>query len=219
MSKLKNIQPTQLLVIALILVVAGILAFILRDMVREAVVIPLAYLAWFADLVLKSIPQAIFLALLLIAGIYIVLRGFAQGSESPDRPPVRQDTGSYRTRLGFWVRQLNHLEDSALAREKVAEEMRGLILSIVAHEESIDEDEIVQRVRAGSLSVPSEVKSLLLNGQRWMNPESNRPPSQLLRRLRAALPRSKQSTVRSSALDKKLEDAIEYVEAQVGGQR
>jgi hypothetical protein len=217
MSRLKTVQPKQLLAVALILVAAGALAFALRDIVREAVVMPLAYAAWFADLLLKSVPQALLLAVLLILGIYIALRGFAQRIESSALPPPGPTKSAPRSRLSFWIRQLGNLESSALAREKTADEIRGLILNILTYEEGADEEEIVQRVRDGALVVPPEVKSLLLNGQRWMNPEPRRSFPRVWRRWLDLRRPAGRTATQLSRMDGKLEAVIDFLEVHVGG--
>lgn len=223
MNAIRRIQPARLLVAALTLIGVGILTLALRDIVREAVVIPLAYAAWMADLVLKSLPQGVFLAVLVITGLFIVLRGFSQAGARPAAPPFRPVADTFRSRLGFWARQFNHLDISPFAREQAAQEMRNLVLRTLAHVHQIEPGEAIRRVRSGSLSVPVEIAQLLFDWQGWMEDAQHgttRPSPTLWRRLRDALiptrRLSRRLSDRTARFNGKIEAVIDYVEAQLG---
>ena len=84
------------------LLVAIILAFFLRDIIRQAVVTPIAYLWWALNLVYAAVPQLVLWILLLAVIIFIAITSLLTLSsdgrtfEKPSRPaqgPVEILTG------------------------------------------------------------------------------------------------------------------------------
>lgn len=217
-QRLANATSRQVLAVALVLLATGAIAFVLRDAVREFIVLPLAYLLWLADLVLRSVPQVAFLALLVILAGVLVLRGFGR----PASPERRSATGAgvrrEATRFGYWVRQFDRCEDSAFASERLAMELRELVARILADEERLSPDEVVARVRDGSLSVPAEVRALMTRPQDWLATGQADPLSRLIRRICAAL-RLPVPPVAQSELDARLLGVITYIENRLGGSR
>ena len=82
MSRLQHIQPCQWLLVALVLVVTAVLTILLRDVVREIIVIPMAYALWLGDIILRSLPQGLLLGLLIVLCIGIVLRSALKRTEA-----------------------------------------------------------------------------------------------------------------------------------------
>lgn len=220
MSRLRRIRPTQLLMGALVLIGVGTLTFILRDAVRETVVIPLAYAAWLTDLLLRSLPQGLFLALLLVISAVIVLRGILHSGRHGDELPFQPAPTRSRSRLGVLVRQLRNLDRSQFARERTAQEMRNLVLRVLAQTYHLDPNEVTARVRSGAINVPPEIAALLRNWQGWMDIERRDGRSPLVRLwqwLRSVLsPARRSANEPVAALDDKLKAAIDYVEAHIG---
>lgn len=219
MNKLKRIRPAQLLMAALVIIGVGVLTFALRDAVREAVVIPLAYAVWLTDLLLRSLPQGLFLAVLLIISAVIVLRGLLQVGARDGEMSFRPVTHSPRSRLGFWTRQLNNLDHSQFAREQASQEMRNLVLRTLAHMHQLDPNEVMARIRSGALSLPPEIEALLRNWQGWLQVErrdGRRTLVSLWRRLRTALQPARRPPDYAASINDTLEAAISYVETQLG---
>jgi hypothetical protein len=228
MSKLKTIGPTQVLVLALLLIATGALALMLRDTVREFVVLPLAYLAWLAGVILSTIPQSILLAVLLVVCVYIIARSVAWRDESPLWPSSAPETSASRGPMGFWAAYLNNVEDSPHARESLARALRALILKMLAHQHGIEPDEVLQLLRTSkrdgdsdanaALSVPPDVRMILLDWQSWTRAAPAGLSSRPLQRLRAMLRPSTQRDSDTDRMDKQLRAAIEFIEAQSGAQ-
>jgi len=226
MSRLKTIGPTQVLILALILIVTGALVLILRDTVREFVVLPLAYLAWLAGVILSTIPQSILLAVLLVVCVYIIARSVAWRDESPLWQSSVPEASASRGPLGYWATYLNNVDDSPHARESLARALRGLILKMLAHQHGIEPDEVLQLLRTSKgdsdaeavLSVPPDVRIILLDWQRWAYAEPAGISSRPLQRLRAMLRPSTQRNSDTDRMDKSLRAAIEFIEAQSGAQ-
>lgn len=217
MNKLRSIHPTQVLTAAAMLIGVGVLTLALRDVVRESVVIPLAYAVWLADLLLKSLPQSLFLAVLVLVSAVVVLRGLLYTSPLPRQFMPRRDRGGFRSRLDFWTRRLNALDASPFAQEQSAQEMRNLVLRALA--DQLDPDEVAAAVRNGALAVPPEVGALLLNWRDWLSDDAaaslHTSPRTWWERLREALRPDRRSAAESARINRKLEAVVEFLEAQV----
>lgn len=232
MSKLRRVQlqPAQVLILALLLLMTGALVLILRDSVREFVVIPLAYLACLAGVILRTIPQSLLLAVLLAVCVYIIARSVAWRDESPLWPSSAPETSASRGPLGFWAAYLNSVEDSPHARESLARALRALILKMLAQQHGIEPDEVLQLLRANkrdgdadgdgdanaALSVPPDVRKILLDWQSWTRAAPAGPSSRRLQRLRARLWPRTQRDSDSDRVDKGLRAAVKFIEAQSG---
>jgi hypothetical protein len=215
MSRLARIQPRQWLLIALVLIATGVLTFALRDAVRESVVIPLTFAAWMGDIMLRSVPQALLLGVLVMLCLFIVLRGAtrnAGATSAPLRPATV--TAAHASRLLFWARQLTRMEDSQFAVEKLALELKKLIVNILSVQENMPEDDVVDAVQRGDLRVPDDVRRLIIRPQDWMKAKPVNPWELFLRRLRPNRPPKT-----DPALTQKLEGAIRYIEQLVQGER
>lgn len=212
MNKLRSIYPTQVLIAAVMLISVGVLTLALRDVVRESVVIPLAYAVWLADLLLKSLPQSLFLAVLVLVSAVVVLRGLLYTPPLPRQFMPRQDRSGFRSRLDFWTRRLNALDASPFAQEQSAQEMRNLVLRALA--DQLDPDEVAAAVRNGALAVPPEVGALLLNWRDWLSDDAAASHA-WWERLREALRPDRRSAAESARINRKLEAVVEFLEAQV----
>lgn len=217
-QRLANATPRQVLALALVLLATGAIAFVLRGPVREFIVLPLAYLIWLTDLFLRSVPQAIFLALLVVLAGIIVLRGFGRTAAPEARPAASAGARRESTRFGYWARQFDRCEESAFASERLAMELRDLVSRILADEERLSTDEVIARVRDGSLVVPAEVRTLMTRPQAWLAANKVDPLARLIRRIRSLL-RLQDAPGTQPDLDAKLLVVITYIENRIGGSR
>ncbi len=147
-----------LLVVFIFLVLTGFF----WNFVRDTIAVPIYYLIWISDLTLKSIPQSIFLGLLVILCVLIgssALLGIRVNAdiERAEPKPVQSQARYY-----FWRNVCVQLGSSAYSREKFAGESRKLILSILAYQEGIENTEAEALVSSGVLAVPETVRNLIV---------------------------------------------------------
>ncbi len=68
-------KRSRLLVFAGVALISLVLAYALRDVIYQLVVVPLAYTLWLADLVYRAIPQLVkWVVLLVVLGIAVIWR-------------------------------------------------------------------------------------------------------------------------------------------------
>jgi hypothetical protein len=212
----------------IVVIVAALgLMFVLRDFVRQAIVLPLSYIAWLAGLVLNSLPQATYWALLLAAAILVAWKSLG----APRRlfyqrkvTPIIADS-RVMSLLAARQAQLAQLNLSVFARERTAFELRALVVKLLAYQERQSSSEIEQRIRAGTLETPPEIHALLTDWQSWLADEPANPWERRLgrwrwlRQLRWRMSPGRQqisNQPQPSPFERKLARAIEYMETQLG---
>ena len=89
-----------------VIVIAALLAFLLRDVVNQLILVPIAYLLWLLDLVYLSMNQSVWW----IAAVFVVLVIIGQ-SLLPEIRPVRKV-------IPFSRRERGSVENLALAMQK-----------------------------------------------------------------------------------------------------
>lgn len=149
-------------------VLALALAFGLRDAIRDVIVVPLAYLAWFADLVLASVPQAAYLAMLVLAGAVLAVRALLpiQAARPPASRPARETAES--SRLRYWARHLNQLDRSQFSREKTAADLKELLLDALAGQDPAARAEAEARILSGGAGAPDDAARLVAQEAGWL---------------------------------------------------
>ena len=151
-----------LLAFALIAFVFSLLTLLFWDFVRDTVVIPVYRLLLESGLILKSIPQGEYLALLMGISLVIGLSTLRVMTVTPNGRHIEGNTPhSDDTRYAYWKRLCANIYRSTFSKEKFTWEARKLILSILANQEGIEADEVEVRVSKGSLAVPEPIRNLI----------------------------------------------------------
>jgi hypothetical protein len=156
-----NINKRNLaLACTLVLVVFGVLALFYWDFVRDTIAIPIYYLFWIGDLVLRSISHGVYLAFLVLLGFIIGFNTLL--GTRPRRVVSELDQGQYQiTRYQHWRTMCGGLSIGWFARDMFALESRRLLLAILAYQEGSDVAQIEARVKAGTLPVPPLIAHLI----------------------------------------------------------
>ncbi len=136
----------------------SVLTLLFWDFVRDTIVVPIDYLVWVSGLVLRSIPQELYLALLLLISL-------ALSVNTVERIRSKQATGIYEpsrpqgeSRYHRWLLLVSKQSASPFYRDIFVSEARNLILSMLAYDHGIDSAEAETRVRNGTLAVPERIK-------------------------------------------------------------
>ncbi len=89
-----------------VVVISGLLAYFLRDVVYEVVIIPVAYFLWILKLYYELIPQWILWTLLVVFLFLLVLWSFLPEIQLPSRkgPRAAQPEGEVEA-LVVWIRK------------------------------------------------------------------------------------------------------------------
>ncbi|MCL4505524.1 MAG: hypothetical protein M1434_02710 [Chloroflexi bacterium] len=211
-----------LAIAALVVLATGVVALGLRDFVSQVIVQPVAYILWLAGLIFRSIPQSMFWGLVVAVAILAAWRslGLARAAlfarRRPPGPTIPDQPD--RSILAAMFDDLARMRDSAFAREKVAFELRGLLVKLLAYREREPAAQIERRIRDGQLVTPPEVRTLLADWQHWLSgPPANpwaRRWQRILVRLGLGRPDPRGPLV---SCEERLDAVIAYMEQIVGG--
>lgn len=92
-----------------ILVISALLAYLLRDVVYEVVVVPLAYVWWVAGLYYSAIPQwVVWTVLLVLLALVVLWNAIPDFRSSGRKEPVRRWPEGQVEELTRWVVRARH---------------------------------------------------------------------------------------------------------------
>ena len=124
----------RLLIILGVVVVTGILAFPLRETIYEAVVIPVAFIAWNLDLLYRSFSQGVWWGVIVFVVLFILIISLAPQTKFRRRelikskPPQGQVEG-----LAIWMRKA---DKGIYFKWLVANRLGKLAYQVLLHRET-----------------------------------------------------------------------------------
>ncbi len=149
----------RLLILLASLVLTALLALILRDFVRNYVVLPLLDLGWIAWIFMLSVPQAVYWGMLLLLVIYIAFRSLTAGA-SRTRTRFERSFQRYNSpsRYGYWQVGLKSISRSSYAHERIERELQSLVVQILAEQRRVAVEELRSQIFQNTLDLTGEVQ-------------------------------------------------------------
>jgi hypothetical protein len=196
-----------LIVLGVVLLVAVPLVLLVRDVVRNMVVIPLLYILWVGRLLLQSVPQAFFWFVFLTAALVLAVGSLVRQERSRGEQPRVPVSSSGQVRA--WVRRIRLMARGGFTGWYFGQHMERLIVDVLAHRERLTPKQIRHRVRSGDLEVPPEIRpyfriARVRSRRRWI--------AGLVSRLRR---RSGRRAQESPPAESGLERAVRFLEDQL----
>ncbi|MCS7061334.1 MAG: hypothetical protein RMN25_09235 [Anaerolineae bacterium] len=187
----------------------------LREWVRELFAGPLGYAIYLTGLLLRSVPQAVFLGVLIVLGIVMAFKSLGAQTDFSGLPTRRRSEDTRYSRMQRWISYLSEVDRSEYAREKMMFEMRSLVLAALATLERTSPLEIELRIANGTLPAPPEVVEVVLVGRRRANNALRRWPTRVVHTLRERLFGHRHSAhATQSPAWTTLHAALSWIEAQ-----
>ena len=195
-----SVQTQRRLILVAALIIAGILAFPLRETIYETVVIPAAYVAWNLNLLYRSLSQGIwwwlliFLVLFMLAFSLVPQVQFRGRSETKAKPPVGQVEN-----LALSMRKA---ESGTYFKWLIANRLGKLAYQILLHRENGRPRSVFAPLVGMDWEPPKELRTYLetgLHGSFADFPQVRRPLG------------ARQKT----PLDLDVTEAVEFLESQV----
>lgn len=200
-----------------ILLVYACLAVIFPQLVYDFVVWPLHYAGWYVNLLIKSFPQFIFLALLAGTGLVMGLLSVPRFRRR-HAAAVERLTPLPETRFQHWGRWAKESDRQAVMGKILAEDLREFLIQVLIDQEALPRWQVEAAVEAQTLATPPEVQMLVVHHRLSTYARSPGFLERLEARLRrwlhlpeAALPDS----VEASRFDKAIREVISYLEQRV----
>jgi hypothetical protein len=185
----------------------GVLAF--WDTLREMLVIPVYYLVWLAGLLINSIPQGVFLAILVAVCAVFAMAVVGKIRPQPANKPLIMVGDVSESRYRFWSRRYDYLNQSRFLGDDFAFELRKLLMAILAYQEGLEKEEIEIRVASESFPVPEAVKYLITHRSLVTSDNEKERVPQLLKRVQKRL--GVRDRIRSAQICNNVEQIIEYL--------
>jgi hypothetical protein len=152
-----------LLAFAVFVVIFSAATLAFWEFMRDAVFVPVYYLVWVVGLLVGSVPQGAYLAVLVILSLVIggkTVEGLRTRRETHRTIRSRPDAG---TRYRHWSNLCEYANDNPFFSNWFAVEARRLVLAILAHEHSINSVEAEEWVLNGTLEVPAALRAMIGN--------------------------------------------------------
>jgi hypothetical protein len=149
----------RLLILLAFVIVTALLALILRDFVREYVVLPLLNMGWIAWIAMLSVPQAVYWGILLVLAVYIAARSLAAGNT---RTRIRFERAFQRynspSRYGYWQMGLKSISRSSYAHERVERELQNVVMQVLAEQRRVAVEELRSQLFQDKLDLTGEAQ-------------------------------------------------------------
>lgn len=199
-----------ILAIVTIALIFAVLSLIFWDFVRDTVVIPIYYLMWVTNLILKSIPQGVYLALPILISLAVggnTLRSLRGRQQLRNYQENRSDDSA---RYVVWRRLYDHLMESQFSRDHFVWEVRKLILCLLAYQEGVEVFQAEEMIDNGTLNVPDAVKNLIQQKEIPIPILPSRAIERALLRLRQLLFKVDRSL--DPQIDQQVDEIVRFIE-------
>jgi len=140
------------------LALAGLLAFLVKDFVREVIIRPFLYVLWYLTLFLKSLPEFFFWGLFILIALIMAGKSLAKGSEP--RKSTHEEKASQGGPVAVWARMAEHAERGGYSRWQQAQALARLTWHVLGDGERLSLYQIQERLyRDETLDLPPEIKA------------------------------------------------------------
>ncbi len=149
----------RLLPLGIILLTAVLLAPLIRNFIREFVVIPLLYVVWIGRIVFDTIPQTAFWGCFLVMALLIASVSLLKNRKPQSR--IHEVKTVQLGRVETWAKLIRQATQEDYYQWRLAQPLRELIVETLAHEARLTSKQIKQRLRADQLDLPAEIHAYL----------------------------------------------------------
>jgi hypothetical protein len=150
------------------LLVAALLAVVLKDWLRETVAPALLYTLWVGYLVFRSIPQSALWATFLALALLVALGSLRRGKKA--LPKLEEIQGDHPGRVQALTAWIGKTAQGDYFRWRFARYLEDLSVQVLAHRERLTPEQVRDRLGAAALGVPPEIRAYLLAGRKQMAP-------------------------------------------------
>jgi hypothetical protein len=186
----------------------GALTIIFWDFVRETIITPIYYSLWIGGLFINSVPQGVFLVILLIICAIIALNALSNSIGGQPRAAHQSTPATLETRYHHWERMCTNLYLGHFSRHLFAAEARRLILSILAFEYRVEVRQVEAMIRNNQIDLPEGIRKLMLN-------KDDLPAEPPLSEISRMLKRLRREPIRDPQVDAFMNEIITFIEAHL----
>lgn len=205
--------------IALSVGIAVLLTAALREQIRTVIVEPLSYALWYAQLIINTVPQPLFWAVLVLGGIYLIGRALLEGMPSSQEPPEIQNDTTSTSRYHYWLWYMAVFSKNRFASENLARHLANFVIEIIGYQEHLSREEVEKGIRDGTLNVSPEILEFLRTRRLFLSRHSPNTIKDWLRGIQRQL-FSPAGSIPSSDHQEalyRLKQVVDFIEERIGG--
>ncbi len=170
MDKTKDPRIRRYIIIAVVSVVLSVvMMFWARDVIREAIVLPLSYLIYVIGILVDYTPQIFFWIVLLLIGLRIAYLSISRKKKRTDDEYgdyYRASDDPYVTsgRVLFWANKVYQLRTGrgTYFTRTFHESLNRTLLQLLAYRYRITPHQVEERLKEGALELPQDVREYAL---------------------------------------------------------
>ncbi|HVU14573.1 MAG TPA: hypothetical protein VHD90_25020 [Phototrophicaceae bacterium] len=148
------------LAFVLVFVIFAALTLLFWNTVRDTIIVPIYYFVWVCGLMINSLSQQVFIAILLVILFVIALNTLSSVHLRSTGGGRQAPKTSADTRYQHWQRLCVNVYASRFSRNLFISESRRLILNILAYERAIKPFEVEALIKSGELRLPDGIRDL-----------------------------------------------------------
>jgi hypothetical protein len=190
------------------LLLAALLAFTLRDFVRDTLALPFSYLFWFTGIIAQTIPQIWLWTGLITIVLYIALRSLGRDRRPAPGAPGKSAQPA-RGEIHLWAERIRMLQKGKYSRHRFGYFVGKLIMDVLSHEERLSFRDLERRLEQGDTDMPPIVREYIFSR---LKPAPTEAPPGLWIRLKRLLGLEKPAAIQVNA---ELETIITFLEDQL----
>lgn len=146
---------------AVFVLIFGVLTVLFWPFVSDRILVPVYYFLWVLGLLINSIPQGIYLALLVIFSAITAAKILENLRTSQRQRQVIFNPSNTSTRYWHWRTLCVHSYGNWFSKGRLAYEARHLILSILAFEYGVDLSDAEAMVRDGTIELSETLRNVI----------------------------------------------------------
>lgn len=141
------------------IIIAIILYWFFRDLIREIVIMPATYFLWLTKMIFESFnQQAIWISLIIVATIII----FSTLSPISERQR-KKHTDSYEplNRVAQWANRLHDIDRGDYLKWRLAQHLSKLTIETLAYRNGMTVEQVTKELEIGNLYTTPKIHSYL----------------------------------------------------------
>lgn len=183
-----------------VLIIAGLLAFPLRETIYEIVVVPAAFIAWNLNLMYRSLSQGIWWWLVIFIVLFMLAFSLFPRAALPERGELKPKV--YLGQVEALAISLRKAERGVYFKWLIANRLGKLAYQILLHRENERPRSVFAPLLGDDWEPTKDLQNYLESG---------------LHRSFADFPSTERSSAQRTPLDHNIVEAVEFLESQVEG--
>jgi hypothetical protein len=158
---MKNTRLSFLLAFVTFALIFSVLTVLFWPFMSDTILVPIYYFLWVCRMIINSVPEGVYLALLVIISLSLSLRTFERARSNRHHRRVIRSQPNSDSRYLHWRNLCIHSYGNWFSKGQLSFEIRTLILSILAFEQGVEISEAEAMVRNGTLTLSDTLRNVV----------------------------------------------------------